>query len=84
MINEEQLTKIRNYLVDNIFRNPNVMFSDDIQEYDLPEVICGLYEELHIAVTGKPYNYMFHWANKCGSWVDTDTFKNLVDNYDRG
>ena len=30
-------------------------------------------------VTHRPYNYMYHWANKCGSWVVTGGFDKLVN-----
>ena len=80
----ERLDKIRNVLVNEIYRNPNIMLNDAIrgEEYndiDLIEVITDLYEYLHILVTHKPYNYMFHWANKCGSWVETGNFDKLVN-----
>lgn len=77
-LTKEELDNVREYIISNIVRNPNVMFDDNIRnddyEYapDLVEVIVNLYELLHIEVTGKEYNYMFHWANKIGSWVDTD------------
>ena len=78
----ERLDKIRNVLVNEIYRNPNIMFNDAIrgEEYtdiDLIEVITDLYEYLHILVTRQPYDYMFHWANKCGSWVESDFFQKM-------
>ena len=56
------------------------MFSEKIRgttddDIDLIEIIASLYEELHREVMGEPYNYMFHWANKCGSWVESDLFE---------
>ena len=80
----ERLDKIRNVLVNEIYRNPNIMLNDSIRgneysEIDLIEVITDLYEYLHIMVTHRPYNYMFHWANKCGSWVETGSFDKLVN-----
>lgn len=83
----EELTQLRSWLVENIIRNPNVMYNDNIRndDYkyapDLVEIIVGLYELLHIEVTGKEYDYMWHWANKIGSWVDTKTdfFKEVKD-----
>lgn len=75
MIDKEQLNHIRNYIVNNIMRDPDIMFSDDCRnKVDLPSVIASLYECLHITVNGEPYNYMFHWANKCGSWVEDNLF----------
>ena len=69
---------VRELIIDNIVQNPNVMFNDNIRndnyDYapDLVEVIVNLYELLHIEVTGEEYDYMFHWANKIGCWVDTN------------
>ena len=77
----EQLNKIRAFLVENVFRDPKIMFSDECRgdkegyfTVDLPEVIASLYEVLHREVTGETYNYMFHWANKIGSWVEDELF----------
>ena len=81
MTKEEHLDKIRGYIVENIISNPNYLFSDAVrgesdEDPDLLEVIASLYEVLHREVTGKPYDYMFHWANKEGSWVENDLFTN--------
>lgn len=77
---KKKLEKIRNYIVDNIMREPNIMFSDACRgtydgDIDLVEIIASLYEELHREVMGEPYDYMFHWANKCGSWVESNLFE---------
>lgn len=83
---EKELENVKSFLVDNIFRNPTIMFSDERMnsekdEEDLPYVIASLYELLHREVTGEPYSYMFHWANKIGSWVEDDLFiKEMKDN----
>ena len=76
---KEELTNIRAWLIKNIFRNDHVMLlsNRDIDGIDLPYVIASLYEELHKEVENEPYEYMFHWANKCGSWVDDDLFENI-------
>ena len=77
----EQLDEIRTYLVENVFRDPDIMFSDECRgnretysTADLPEVIASLYEVLHREVTGNPYGYFFHYANKIGSWVEDYLF----------
>ena len=70
----QDLDKIRAYLVDNVFQNEDIMFSDDRDITDLPEIIASLYEMLHRVVTGEPYNYFFHYANKIGSWVEEGLF----------
>lgn len=81
---KEQLDHIRIILIDDILRNPTIMFNDNIRgiennDIDLISVIVDLYEELHKMVTGEKYNYMFHWANKVGSWVETGEFIKYVN-----
>lgn len=79
---KEHLDNIRNYIVDNIMRNPDYLFSDEIRgekdtDIDLLTVIASLYEELHQEVTGEEYNYMWHFANKYGGYVDSKLFIDL-------
>lgn len=47
---------------------------DTVSEIDLVDIIASLHNLLCEAVTGNRYNYMFHWANKCGSWCKDDVF----------
>lgn len=61
-----------------MFRNPDFMFNDTIEEFNIPEIICDLYEYLHILITGNEYDYMFHWANKCCAWVETGYFDKII------
>ena len=70
----KQLDEVRNWIVDNIMRNEDIMFSDEIRngKIDLVEVIDALYELLHREVMGKSYDYMYHWANKIGAYVEHD------------
>lgn len=79
-MNEKDLDIIRDWLIDNIFRNESIMFDDNIRtdDLDLIEVIASLYEMLHREVTGKSYEYMFHWANKVGSWCEDQLFINML------
>ena len=85
MNNDEFITKVRAWLADELFRNPTVMFNDNIREcwlgdgetVDLMEVIASLYEIIHILQYDKSYDYFFHWANKCGSWVESDFFMKM-------
>lgn len=85
MNNDEFITKVRTWLADELFRNPTVMFNDNIREcrlgngetVDLMEVISCLYEIIHQLQYDKSYDYMFHWANKCGSWVESDFFMKM-------
>lgn len=75
---EEQLDKITKYLVWNVWRNPNVMFDNSCIEdgdvSDLIDIISSLHNLLYEEVTGKRYNYAFHWANKVGSDVVDNIF----------
>ena len=78
----KQLDVVRNWIVDNIMRNPDIMFSDEIRndKIDLIEVIASLYELLHREATGHTYNYMYHWANKCGAWIENDNiFADVIE-----
>lgn len=76
---EGRLKMIRDFIVNYIMRDSYVMYLDDARDagphhIDLIYVIASLYEELHKQVMGEPYEYMFHWANKVGSWVEDDLF----------
>lgn len=79
-----ELASIRNVLVDRVFRNPVLMFDDKVRgetsydDLDLLAVIASLYEMLHQEVTGESYRYFFHWANKCGGYVEDDLFDKYV------
>lgn len=86
---KEQLEIVKGWLVENIFRDPDIMLSDsryievygdpgEHTEIDMCYVIASLYEVLHETITGEPYAYMFHWANKCGAWVDDDLFTKMI------
>lgn len=89
MTNGEAVKLVRNWLIENIFRNGNIMHDQRIREapgivlndessIDLAEVISGLYEILHAITYDESYDYMFHWANKCGSWVESDFFVKMI------
>lgn len=77
----EELDNITYWIKENVMRNSNIMFEnairgdDGYQDIDLIEVIASLHNMLYKEVTGEYYNYMFHWANKVGSWVYDDMFK---------
>ena len=73
------LEAIRWFIIENIMMNSDVMFSDERwnSEIDLPAVIASLYEVLHRVVADESYRYMFHHANKIGTYVDD----NLFDSY---
>ena len=69
-IDQKTLDAITQYLINNIFRNPDYMFdtehSEDVHS-DLIDIIATLHNYLWESVTGEKYDYMRHWANKCGA-----------------
>lgn len=73
-MNEYKLNEITTYLKENVFKNPDIMYTDDDTILDLLEMIASLHNLLYEEVTGERYDYMFHWANKIGSWVYDDFF----------
>ena len=78
-IDEDRLTKIREYLIDNIMRDTNLIFSDINLEFDVVDIIANLYEYLHQTVTGESYDYMWHWCNKAGGWCNTYLMDEKID-----
>lgn len=85
----EELDTITYWLKVNVMRNDKIMFEDVIrgdngyQDIDLIEVIASLHNMLYKEVTGDYYDYMFHWANKIGSWVYSDMFKKEEERKER-
>lgn len=86
---EKQLNALTSWLIENIFRNPDIMFDDAIwnQEielygatFDMIDVIASLHNLLYEAITGRKYDYMFHWCNKIGSDCIDDVFNTLLLN----
>lgn len=85
MISKEELDKITESLIDQVFRNDKIMLNphnnDDYlvfinKEYvDLIDIIASLHNLLYEAVTGSKYDYMWHWANKVGSWCNDNIFE---------
>ena len=51
---------------------------DEVSEVDLVDIIASLHNLLYEAVTGERYDYMWHWANKCGSWCNDNVFDNDI------
>lgn len=79
MINKDQLRAITENLIENVWRNDRVMYCmDDDTKTDLIDIVTTLHNLLYEAVTGAPYNYAFHWANKIGCWVDDQYFNELI------
>lgn len=88
-----QLQKLTQLLVEKIFRNGEFMYSDlnndvvitfdDGTQANAADIIASLHNLLCEEVTGNRYNYMFHWANKCGSWCEDDVFDELLKEYEK-
>ena len=88
---KEQLRKIRGYLVNEIFRNGDLVFNNTVRGCDekwdekgpdLLGVIAALYNLLHEEVEGEGYDYFFHWANKVGGSVDDDYLDDIMNKED--
>lgn len=77
-MDKQKLNEITTYLIENVFRNPNIMYTEDNTTLDLLEMIASLHNLLYEEVTGERYDYMFHWANKIGSWIDSDFFDDEI------
>lgn len=84
MITKETLDKITESLIDQVFRNEHIMLNPHNDEYlvfinieyvDLIDIIASLHNLLYEAVTGSKYDYMWHWANKAGSWCNDNIFE---------
>lgn len=87
-----QLQKLTQLLAEKIFRNGEFMYSalndiiitfDDGTPANAADIIASLHNLLCEAVTGNRYNYMFHWANKCGSWCEDDVFDDFLKEYEK-
>lgn len=80
---KDELNAITSWLIENVFRNSHIMFSDDeIMIGDdiigMPDIIATLHNLLYEQVTGERYDYMFHWANKVGSCCEDDIFDDML------
>lgn len=56
---------VNNWLKDEVYRNSEVLYNE-YYHYFLLDVVASLQNLLNYAITGKPYNYAFHWTNKIG------------------
>lgn len=87
---QKQLSVLTIWLKDNVFRNPDAMYprcdesedesiiSIDGENILMTDIIASLHNLLYEVITGERYNYMFHWANKIGSWCEDDIFDQLL------
>jgi len=85
MIDEKKMDEITNWLKENVFRNPTLLFNDNIRgesddDIDLIDVIASLHNLLYECVNGERYDYMFHWCNKEGSYCWDNIFDSMEDN----
>lgn len=80
---KDELNAITSWLIENVFRNSHIMFSDDEimigdEVIGMPDIIATLHNLLYEQITGERYDYMFHWANKVGSWCEDDIFDDML------
>lgn len=80
-INKEDLNIIKDFIIDNVVKNENIMFNETLDnEIDLISLICSLYNALYNVITGNSYDYFFHWANKIGGCCDDDYIEHILKN----
>lgn len=82
-LDKDRLNAITSWLIDNVFRNPDLMFSNDEimignETIEMTDIIATLHNLLYEQITGERYDYMFHWANKIGSWCEDNIFDNML------
>lgn len=80
---KDELNTITSLLIENVFRNSHIMFSEDEimigdEVVGLPDIIASLHNLLYEQITGERYDYMFHWANKVGSDCIDDIFDEFL------
>ena len=80
---KDELNTITSLLIENVFRNSHIMFSEDEimigdELVGLPDIIASLHNLLYEQITGERYDYMFHWANKVGSDCIDDIFDEFL------
>lgn len=81
----EQLNSITSYLREKVWRNADVMYMqsdnqgvEEIEPADLVNIISSLHNLLYEVVTGKRYDYAFHWCNKVGAWTEDNIFDEIM------
>ena len=79
MITEDQLNAITQRIKEKVWRNDNVMYQLDTDEMgDAIDILSSLHNLLYEAVTGKRYDYAFHWTNKIGADTLDDVFDDIL------
>lgn len=89
MIDKNKMNDITEWLIDNVFRNENILYNDTIryafnaqstkQNMDLVDIIASLHNLLYECVNGERYDYMFHWTNKEGAYCKDNIFDNMEE-----
>ena len=87
-LSNDKIYELRSYIVE-IMRDPNYVLDDNIRGFtdiyknkkkeDLMEVIAYLYEIINQLYFHEEYHYMFHWANKAGSWVEENNIDDIIN-----
>lgn len=86
-LSNDKIIELRSYIVE-IMRDPNYILDDNIrgvadiyghEKEDLMEVIAYLYEIINQLYFHEEYHYMFHWANKAGSWVEENNIDDIIN-----
>lgn len=83
-LNEAKMRAIRKFII-SLMRNDTVMYNcyirgmENEEDVDLMELIAYLYEIIHQLYYHEPYRYMFHWANKVGSWLDEENIEIIIN-----
>ena len=88
MITKDELDNITLILKEQVFKDCNIMHNlkneedytvcIDDKNIDVIDIIASLHNLLYESVTGKRYDYMFHWANKIGAWCEDDVFDFII------
>lgn len=80
---KEQIDIITSYLKEKVWENGEVMYmksdSKEIDVLDLIDIISSLHNLLYEEVTGKRYDYAFHWCNKVGAWTEDNIFDEIIN-----
>ena len=74
-MNKEKLDIITKDIKNNVMRNSDIVYELNGETLILLDYIASLHNLLYEEVTGKRYNYMFHWTNKIGyNGIEDDIF----------
>lgn len=87
-MDNQQLTKITQWLVYHFFRNSDIIYPlsedemmiaiDDKHYVSVIDIVASLHNLLCEQVTGNRYDYMFHWLNKIGYDCEDDIFDDIL------